>query len=284
MVFVNQFKTALLLSALGGLMLGIGYMIGGYGGLTIGLMIALLFNFGSYWFSDKIVLFMYRVKEVREHDYPNLYKIVREVTKKADIPMPKVFMIPTMSPNAFATGRNPKNAVVACTQGILSLLDDNELKGVIAHEVAHIKNRDILIQTVAATIAAVISYVAMMARWAAIFGGMGGDRDRGDGMLEMLVLAILAPLIALILQLAISRSREYLADETAAKTLKDSDGLASALNKLENGIKRNPLNFGNKTTSSLFIANPFTAHGLFEMFSTHPPMDKRITRLKNLRV
>ncbi|MBW2972605.1 zinc metalloprotease HtpX [Candidatus Woesearchaeota archaeon] len=280
----NQFKTFVLLLALTVVLLLVGQLVGGMQGLTIAFIIVLLMNGLSYFFSHKLVLFMYRAKEAKESQHPDLFKTVREVAKLANIPMPKVYIIPSDSPNAFATGRNPKNAVVACTEGIMKLLNHDELKGVIAHEVAHIKNRDILIQTIAATIAGVISYVAMMARWAAIFGGFGGDRD-GDsgGILGWLALAILAPIIALIIQLAISRSREYLADETGAKTIHNPLALASALEKLEKGISHNPLRFGNATTSSLFIANPFSAKGLFTLFSTHPPMNERIKRLRKMR-
>lgn len=222
---------------------------------------------------------MYHAKPVTEQQAPRLYRIVREVIQLANLPMPKVYILPTDNPNAFATGRNPNHAAIACTKGILELLNDDELKGVIAHEASHVKNRDILIQTVAATIAGVISYAAMMARWAAIFGGFGG-RDRNSG-LELIALAILTPIIAAILQLAISRSREFLADETAARTLHNSFGLASALEKLEQGVKKNPLRFGSKATSCLFIANPFRG-GLLNLLSTHPPMSERIKKLKDM--
>jgi heat shock protein HtpX len=281
----NQFKTFVLLIALTAVLLFVGQLVGGTGGLTIAFIIVLIMNGVSYFFSHKIVLMMYKAKEAKESEYPELHSMVREIARLAKIPKPKVFIIPSDSPNAFATGRNPKNAVVACTNGIMNLLSKDELKGVLAHEIAHIKNRDILIQTVAATIAGVISYTAMMARWAAIFGGFGGDRD-GDsgGILGFLILAILAPIIAIILQLAISRSREYLADATGAKTIHNPLALAQALQKLDEGIKKNPLRFGNKTTSSLFIANPFNAHGLFALFSTHPPMKERIRRLRKMRV
>ena len=279
---INQFKTAVLLTALTGLMLLIGQLIGGPSGLTFAIVFAVLMNFGSYFFSAKIVLMMYRAKEAKENEYPKLYSMVREVAKLAKIPMPKVYIIPSESPNAFATGRNPKNAVVACTHGILNILSENELKGVIAHEISHIKNRDILIATIAATIAGVIGYVAMMARFAAIFGGFrGGDRDGGN-MLELLALAILAPLIAVIIQLAISRSREYIADASAAKTLHDSDGLSGALLKLDANIKRNPIRFGSPSTASIFISNPFRRAGLLNMFSTHPHTEARVKKLKEL--
>lgn len=277
----NQIKTAILLGVLTALFLWVG-SLWGPGGIAIGLIFALVMNLGSYWFSDKIVLAMYRAQEASEHDAPSLYKAVREVSCLAGIPMPKVYIIPSGSPNAFATGRNPKHAAVAATGGILELLSERELKGVIAHEIGHIKNRDILIQTVAATIAGVISYVAMMARWGAIFGGFGGNDRDGSNLAELLVLAIITPLIATIIQLAISRSREYLADETGGKLIHDPDALADALEKLSNGVKHHPMEFGSKATSCLFITNPFSVHGIMNLFSTHPPMRERIRRLKSM--
>jgi len=278
----NQIKTVILLGLLTGLMLVVGQLIGGTTGLTIALAIAVVMNFGSYFFSDKIVLRMYRAKPAKKSEYPKLHKIVSEVSKSAGIPKPKVYIVPTDNCNAFATGRNPKNAVVACTQGILKILDDKELKGVIAHEIAHVKNRDILVSTIAATIAAVISYLAFMARFAAIFGGMRDDRG-GNG-LSLLFLAILTPIIAVIIQLAISRSREYLADSTGSSFTKDPKALASALHKLEQANKQNPIRFGNTATSSLFITNPFNARGLVSLFSTHPAMGERIKRLNSMKV
>jgi len=280
----NQLKTLVLLLALTAVLLVVGILVGGPEGLTIAFIIVLLMNGVTYFFSHKIVLFMYRAKEVKQSQYPELYSIIKEVTQLAKIPMPKVYIVPSASPNAFATGRNPKNAVVACTDGILHLLSKDELKGVIAHEVAHIKNRDILIQTVTATIAGVISYVAMMARWAAIFGGFGGRDGDDGGIIGWLAMAIVAPIIAIIIQLAISRSREYLADETGAKIIHNPHALADALHKLDKGIKHNPMRMGGESTSSLFIANPFSARGLFSLFSTHPPMEKRIKKLRHMRV
>ncbi|MBD3303518.1 M48 family metalloprotease [Candidatus Woesearchaeota archaeon] len=278
----NQIKTIILLGILTGLMLVAGQLIGGTKGMTIALVIAVVMNFGSYFFSDKIVLRMYRAKPAKKTEYPKLHKIVTEVAKNAGIPKPKVYIVPTDNSNAFATGRNPKNAVVAVTQGILKILDDKELKGVMAHEIAHVKNRDILVSTIAATIAAVISYLAFMARFAAIFGGMRDNRG-GNG-LSLLFLAILTPIIAVIIQLAISRSREYLADSTGAKFTKEPKALASALHKLEQANKNNPIRFGNTATSSLFITNPFSARGLVSLFSTHPAMDQRIKKLNEMKV
>lgn len=279
----NQFKTVILLGALTGLMLGAGQLLGGNGGLIIAGIFAIVINFISYFFSDKIVLAMYHAKQVKESEYPTLFRIVKEVSVLAGIPMPKVYVLPSNNPNAFATGRNPKNAAVAATEGILSLLSEDELKGVIAHEISHIKNRDILIQTIAATIAGVISYLAAMARWAAIFGGFGGrDRDGGN-LFELLALAIITPIVAVIIQLAISRSREYLADESAAKILHNPNGLAGALAKLQNEGRRNPMKFGSPSTSSLFIVNPFSAKSFLALFSTHPPLEERIDRLKGMQ-
>jgi heat shock protein HtpX len=280
----NQLKTVALLGILSAILLGIGSFFGPEG-LIIGLIFAILMNFFSYFYSDKLVLRMYKAIEVKKNKHPELHQIVHEVCQKAKIPMPKIYIIPTQTPNAFATGRNPKNAAIACTEGILSLLSKSELKAVVAHEIGHIKNRDILVATIAATIAAVISYMAMMARWAAIFGGFGGRNNRdGGNLLELLVLAIVAPLIATIVQLAISRSREYLADETAAKLTHQPYELASALEKITGAVKHNPLRGGSTSTASLFITNPFSAKGFTNLFSTHPPVEERVKRLKGMRI
>jgi len=279
----NQIKTVLLLGALSGLMLGVGYLLGGSGGLTIALIFALIMNVGSYWFSDKLVLWMYRAKEAKHAEHPKLHVMIDDIAKRAHLPKPKLYIIPGASPNAFATGRDPKHAAVACTDGIMHLLSDDELKGVLAHEMAHVKNRDILITTIAATIAAVISYVATMARWAAIFGG-GRDDNGGFGdIFALIVLSILTPILALMLQLAISRSREYLADETGARIIKNPRALASALRKLEHGNSAHPMKQATPATSSMFIVNPFSAKGLTALLSTHPPMQERIRRLEALR-
>ncbi|MDP3918372.1 MAG: zinc metalloprotease HtpX [Nanoarchaeota archaeon] len=275
----NTIKTVLFLGLLTGIILGIGYMLGPYG-LLIGLVFAVVMNFVSYFFSDKIVLAMYRAKEVSEKDQPELYKIVREVAHLANIPMPKLYIVSSSNPNAFATGRNPNHAAVAVTTGIMDLLEKDELKGVIAHEISHVKNRDILIATVAATLAGIISYIGIMARWSAIFGGMGGDDD--NNIISILVLGIITPIMAFLIQMAISRSREFEADKSAAKILHNPHGLIKALDKLENGVKTHPLKFGSKAGASLFIVNPFSAKGFTNMLSTHPPMEERIKRLKNL--
>ena len=280
---INQLKTVVLLGLLTALLLWVGNLLGGMSGLTIAFIFAIIMNFGAYWFSGKIVLAMYKAKEVKEPEAHRLLKIVREVVEKAKVPMPKVYIIPSDASNAFATGRNPKHAAVAATKGILNLLNDDELKGVIAHEISHVKNRDILISSIAATIAGVISYVAFMARWAAIFGGFGGrNRDSGN-IISLLLLAIVTPLIAMIIQLAISRSREYLADSTGAKIIQNSNGLASALEKLENNVKTHPMRLGNQATAHLFITNPFRGGAMMALLSTHPPMNIRIQRLKSMK-
>lgn len=284
-MYKNQIKTVLLLGLLTGLFLFIGGLIGGRSGLLIGLIFAGGINFFSYWFSDKIVLKIYKAKEADKSTHSDLYSMVREITQNAHLPMPKVFIVPSEHPNAFAFGRSPKKAGVAYTQGILQLLNKHEIRGVTAHELSHIKNRDTLISTIAATIAGVISYIAMMARWAAIFGGIGGRDRNSNGIIEILVLAIVAPLMAMIIQLAISRSREFLADETGAKMIKDATGLASALKKLEQGIKAKPLRPQGTTeaTAHLFIENPFSGKGMWSIFSTHPKTDDRIKKLHQLK-
>jgi len=281
----NQIKTAVLLTLLAILLMFIGRLIGGVNGLFIGLIFALGINFVSYWWSDKIVLKIYRAKEADKNKYSKLYSTVDEIRHSAKLPMPKVYIIDTPQTNAFATGRNPKHAAVAVTTGILDVLTENELKGVLAHEMAHVKNRDILIGTVAATIAAVISYVAMMARWSAIFGGFGGDRDRGN-IIELLVLAIVAPIMAMIIQMAISRSREYLADETGAKLIRDPFSLASALEKIERNVKGHPLKRMGTTdaTAHMFIHNPFKGKSLLNLFSTHPRTEERVKRLRAMKI
>lgn len=280
----NQVKTVLLLGLLTGLLLGVGQLLGGKQGIFIALVFAVVMNFGAYWFSDKIVLMMYRAKEVKEAEEPELYGIVKEVSELANLPMPRVYIMPSNILNAFATGRNKNHAAVAVTHGILNALSKDELKGVIAHEMAHVKNRDTLIQAVSATVAGVISYLAFMARWTAIFGGFGGrDRDGGNAI-ELLVLAILTPILATLIRLAISRSREYLADETGAKIIHNPYALADALEKLEAGVKHNPLRPHSTTqaTAHLFIVNPFKGNGLVTLFSTHPSIKSRVERLRNM--
>ncbi len=228
-----------------------------------------------------ILLEMYRAKPAHKSTNPELYEIVEDLAKEAKLPIPKIYIIPIDQPNAFATGRNPKHSAVAVTEGIIHLLSKEELKGVLAHEMAHIKNRDILISTVSAVIAGTIAYIAMMARWAAIFGGFGG-RDNDVNIFEILALAIVAPLVATIVRLAISRSREYLADSTGAKFIHDGVPLANALNKMENYVKNKPLKKGNNATAHMFIVNPFRGNAILELFSTHPSTRNRISKLRNM--
>ncbi|HLD40391.1 MAG TPA: zinc metalloprotease HtpX [Candidatus Nanoarchaeia archaeon] len=288
MTIKNQLKTVLLLSGLTGLLLLIGAWAGGKTGLTMALIFAGGMNFVSYWWSDKIVLWMYKAKLADKKQYARLYAMIKEIASKAHLPMPKVYIIDTPQSNAFATGRNPDHAAVAVTTGILQLLEEKELRAVLAHELGHVKNRDILISTIAATVAGVISYIAMMARWAAIFGGMNRDDNQSSGsnILELLLLAILAPLMAMVIQLAISRSREYQADETGAHLSKDPLALASALEKIEKNVHNYPFARMGKTeaTAHLFIANPLKASSFLELFSTHPSTENRVKRLKEMKV
>ena len=280
MTIKNQFKTAVLLALLTALFLWIGSLFGRTG-FIFALIFVGLMNFGSYWFSDKIVLMMYRAKEAKESEYPKLYRIVREVSKLSNLPMPKVYVIPSEQSNAFACGRSPKHSAVACTEGILKLMTEEELKGVLAHEFSHIKNRDTLIATVAGTIAGVISYIANMFMWSAMFGGR--DNDSRGNALSLVILAIITPIIASMIQLAISRSREYQADESGARIVKNPLGLASALEKLEEDIKRHPMRFGSPATAHLFIANPFRNVSFLSLFMTHPSTKSRVERLRNMK-
>ena len=276
----NQLKTTLLLGSLTGLIILIGRYFGGSSGMVIAFIFAVLMNFGSYWFSDKIVLKLYKSRQLSSQESPELYSLVSRLSQSASLPMPKIYLIPSEAPNAFATGRNSKHAVIAVTQGILRLLNSSELEGVLAHEIAHIKDRDILISSIAATLAGVIMMIASMARWAAIFGGFGGSDDDDGGILGFVVLAFLAPLAALIIQLAISRSREYLADLTGARIAGNPLGLASALEKLDSASKKIPIK-ASPATSHLFIVNPLSGKSLMSLFSTHPPTAERIARLRS---
>ena len=278
MTFQNQLKTTLFLIILTLFVLAIGFLLGGQTGLTIAFIIALLLNFISYFYSDKIVLKIYKAKLASHQENEELHEMVQELALKASIKKPKIYIIPSQTPNAFATGRNPKHSAVAVTQGILNQLTKRELKGVLAHEIAHIKNRDILISTIASVLAGTIAYVASMARFAAIFGG----RDDGVSIIEVIVISILAPLIALILQLSISRSREFLADHTGAKLTKDPNSLADALISISNSPSK--MNFGTEATSSMFILNPFKKRGISKLFSTHPPTEERVKKLRNMIV
>ncbi len=278
----NTFKTAVLLGALTGLLVVFGNFFGGQQGMVIAFAFALLMNFGAYWFSDRIVLAMYRAREVSEAEAPELVAMVRGLAQRARLPMPRVYVIPTPSPNAFATGRSPRHAAVAVTEGILGLMDREELEGVLAHELAHVRNRDTLISTIAATLAGVIMMLANMARWAAFFGGGRDDEDRG-GVLGLVVMAVLAPFAALLIQMAISRAREYLADATAAQVTKKPGALASALERLQQASQRLPLQ-ANPATAHLFIVNPLSGRSFLSLFSTHPPIEERVARLRAMRV
>ncbi|HOG08549.1 MAG TPA: zinc metalloprotease HtpX [Syntrophales bacterium] len=280
---MNSFKTALLLGALTGLLLLIGGYFGGRTGLVIAFAFAMIMNFGSYWFSDKIVLKMYRAQPVTEAEAPELYRVVRDLSMKASLPMPRVCIIPQDTPNAFATGRNEKHAVVAVTEGILRILSRDELEGVLAHELTHIKNRDILVGSIAATLAGAIVMIANMAQWAAIFGGVSrDDDDSGGGMIGLILTAILAPIAATIIQMAISRSREYMADEGGARISGKPYGLAGALEKLSRASQALPMN-AKPATAHMFIVNPLTGRPLMNLFSTHPPIEERIARLRSMR-
>jgi heat shock protein HtpX len=275
----NSLKTVLLLGLLSGVLLALGELLGGAQGLVFGFGFAVIMNFVSYWFSDKIVLKMYRAQQVGEEH--RLWQVVRRMATQAGLPMPKVYVIPDMSPNAFATGRNPTHAAVAATEGTLRLLDDRELEGAIAHELAHVKHRDILISSVAATIAAAIMMTARMAQFAAIFGGMGSRRDRGSNPIALLATIIFAPLAAMLVQAAISRSREFAADAGGARIAGTPYGLIDALRKLEVASKEIPMD-ANPATAHMFIINPFSAGVMMKMFSTHPPTEQRIQALMNL--
>ena len=274
----NTLKTTMLLAALSGLLLFIGELAGGRSGLIIALGFAVVMNVGSYWFSDKIVLAMYRAQEVGA-GHP-LYQIVQRLSQRAGLPMPRVYVIPDVSPNAFATGRNPEHAAVAATEGILRLLSEDELAGVIGHELAHVKHRDILISSIAATLAAAIMVLARMAQFAAFFGGgrSSDDREGGGNPIALLATIILAPIAAMLIQTAISRSREFDADAGGAEIAGGPYGLVNALRKLEIGSQRLPLD-ASPATAHMFIVKPFTVHGLLSMFSTHPPTEQRIAAL-----
>ena len=278
----NALKTTLLLGLLTGLLLWIGQYFGGPNGLVIALVFAAVMNLGSYWFSDRIVLTMYGARPLSEENAPDLFRIVRELATAAQMPMPRVYLIPSDSPNAFATGRSPEHAAVAVTEGILRLLSVDELRGVLAHELSHVKNRDTLISAVAATLAGVILWIANMAKWAAIFGGMRRDEREGEGgALGLLLMAIVAPLAATLIQLAISRSREYQADATGAHLSHAPGSLAAALEKIAAASGRIPLPAG-PATAHLWIVNPLRGNWLANLFSTHPPIDERIRRLRTM--
>ena len=278
---MNTLKTTFLMAMLTMLLVLAGGAIGGRGGMTFALVMAGVMNFVSYWFSDKIVLAMYGAKEVTEAEQPEFYGLVRQLATQAAIPMPKVYVIPSETPNAFATGRNPEHAAVAATAGIMRILTREELMGVMAHELSHVKNRDILISSVAATIAGAITYLAQMAQWAAIFGG-GRDRDEEGGGFGIIIMAIVAPIAAMLIQMAISRSREYGADRGGAEVSGNPLYLANALRKLEMANRQIPMGGANPATAHMFIVNPLTGGGLMSLFSTHPPMEERVRRLEEM--
>jgi heat shock protein HtpX len=281
----NNVKTMFLLVALTALMIFMGNLIGGQQGMIVAFILAMGMNFFSYWFSDKMVLRMYNAQEVEPAQAPELHQIVEELAREAGVPKPRVYIVPTESPNAFATGRNPEHAVVAVTQGILRLLTPMELKGVLGHEMGHVLHRDILIQTVAATLAGAIMMVANMAKWGAVMGtgsSQEGENRGGMGSLGLLVMAIMAPFAAMLIQMAISRSREYLADEAGARFSHNPESLASALEKLAYGVQAAPMQ-ASPATEPLFIVNPLTGGGLMSLFSTHPPIEERIARLRAMR-
>ncbi|GAB7026751.1 zinc metalloprotease HtpX [Geotalea toluenoxydans] len=278
---MNRLKTTLLLTCLTLLMVAMGSAIGGRSGMVFAFFMACAMNAFSYWFSDKIVLRMYGAQEITEMENPAFYGMVRRLAIQAGLPMPKVYIIPSESPNAFATGRNPEHAAVAATEGILRILTPEELEGVMAHELSHVKNRDILISTIAATIAGAISMLGNMLQWAAIFGGgRHNDEEGGGSAIGGLAMAIVAPIAAMLIQMAVSRSREYMADDSGAKICGNPLSLASALRKLQNASQMLPMHEARPATAHLFIVNPLTGGALLNLFSTHPPMEERIAKLE----
>ncbi len=276
---LNTLKTGFFLAVLAVLFVTVGSLIGGRNGALIALIFAGIMNIGAYWFSDRIVLAMYGAHEVSEAEAPELHRIVRELTTRARLPMPKVYIMDNPTPNAFATGRNPSHAAVAVTTGIMNLLDKEELRGVIGHELSHVRHRDILISTIAATIAGAISYLSHMAMWGLMFGGRD-DEDRNPiGAILAIVAMIIAPIAAMLVQMAISRSREYKADEGGARLCGNPLALANALRKLQSGVRRIPMN-ANPATAHMFIVSPLAGGGMTSLFSTHPPIEERIARLE----
>ncbi len=271
----ESIKTVALLGLLTGLFLAVGYYFGGSGGATMALVLSLVMNFAAYWYSDKIVLRMYNAKEITGNKNPSLHKMVGEISKEAGIPKPKIYLVDEKAPNAFATGRDPTHAALAVTSGLAEILDNDEMKGVLAHEIAHIKNRDTLISTIAATFAGALAFIAQMAYYGALFGSNRENRNP----LGMILMVVFVPLAATIVRLAISRSREFSADRTGATLVGDTDGLASALSKLSDAAKHVQLR-GNPATSHMFIVNPFRGDLLISLLSTHPSTEARIKNLK----
>ena len=278
---MNTLKTVFLMTFMMVLLMLVGSLIGGQNGLIMAFVFSVIMNFGSYWFSDKLVLMMYRAKEVTQAEAPRLYSIATRVASQAHLPMPRVYIIPGETPNAFATGRNPNHAAVAATEGILTLLSDDELEGVIAHEFAHIIHRDILTSTIVATMVGTITFVARMAGWSMMFGGGSRDRRDSNGIAEIAML-ILAPIAAVLVQLAISRSREFAADEGGAQICGRPLSLANALQKLEKGVERIPMENASPASAHMFIVNPLFGGGISKLFSTHPPIEERIERLQHI--
>lgn len=277
---MNQIKTVLLLGLLTGLLVVLGGALGGRGGMIIALIMAAAMNFFSYWYSDKIVLKLYRARPVSESEAPGVYGMVEELAHGAGLPTPRVYVVDDDTPNAFATGRNPQNAVVAVTTGILKTLSPRELRGVLGHELAHVKDRDILISSVAATLAGAIMVLATMARWSMFFGGSDDEEGGGLGIVGVLLMSILAPIGAMLVQMAVSRSREYLADKEGAEMARDPEALASALTRLQEANQRKPMHDARPQTAHMFIVNPLSGGSLAHLFSTHPPMAERVARLK----
>jgi heat shock protein HtpX len=279
----NMMKTTLFLALLTGLFVAVGGLLGGQSGMVMAFGLALVMNFVSYWFSDKIVLKMYGAQPLSEGEAPVIYRIVRRLATQARIPMPKLYLLPSAAPNAFATGRNPQHAAVAVTDGILRIMDEAELEGVLAHELSHVLNRDILISTVAATIAGAISMLANMAQWGMMFGGSRDDENRGSNPIALILTIILAPLAAMLIQMAVSRAREFQADASGAQLTRNPNGLASALGKLEQAGRVVQMN-ANPATAHMFIVNPLTGRSLMNLFMTHPPVQERIARLRAMRI
>ncbi|HEX2867680.1 MAG TPA: zinc metalloprotease HtpX [Ignavibacteriales bacterium] len=277
---MNTLKTVFFMTLMMVLFLFVGGLLGGERGIMIAFIFSLVMNFGSYWFSDKIVLTMYGAKQVTESEFPALYRIVGTLAESAKLPMPKVYVMENPTPNAFATGRNPEHAAVAVTTGILQMLSDEELSGVIGHELSHVKHRDILIGTIVATLVGTITFVARMAGWALMFGGGGRDRDRDGEGIGSIFLLIISPIVAMLIQLAISRSREYLADEGGAEISGKPLMLASALNKLNVYNERMPMLNAQPSSAHLFIVSPLSGKSFLKVFSTHPPIEERIKRLQ----
>jgi len=278
----NWFKTTLLLGVMTALIVFVGGLFGGKQGMILAFVLAMGMNFFSYWYSDKIVLRMYRAQEVGPNDFPGLYSAVSQLAHNAGLPVPRIYIIPEEAPNAFATGRDPEHAVIAVTEGLLKTMNDEEATGVLAHEMSHIKNRDILIGSIAATMAGAIMILASMARWSAFFGGGSRDEEGGGGGLGavgLILMSILAPIAAMLIQMAISRSREYLADATGARLAGNPEGLANALEKLGAASRRLPMQ-ANPSTAHMFIVNPLSGGSLMHLFSTHPPLEDRIARLR----